>query len=400
MDFEDSPQEAALRAEAREWLAANAPDLVIAPAMGEVEVVARARAWQRRLYEGGYAGFTIAREHGGRGASGIEATLFEEEEGRYPLPKGPYVGIAMTMALPVLLRHGTPEQIERFVGPTLRGEIVWCQLFSEPGAGSDLAALQTRAVRDGDAWVVNGQKVWSSWAHHADWGILVVRTDPGVAKHKGLTFFVVDMKSPGIDVRPIRQISGASDFNETFLSDVRIPDENRVGAVGDGWAATMTTLTGERLGIGSDDHQGIGALIRYAAATPRGSGSALDNPATRLALATAYADELGARYFHARLATMMSRGESPGALGAIIKLAYTARFQKLSGLAMEIRGPEAIAPHPGDRETARIQGDYIWSSAMRIAGGADEVLRNQLSERSLGMPGEVRGDKNIPFDQL
>jgi alkylation response protein AidB-like acyl-CoA dehydrogenase len=400
MDFEDTPQDAAFRAEASAWLAANAPSFVIRDAADDGVVVAQGRAWQRRLNEAGYAGIAVPSAQGGRGGSSAEAAIFEAEEGRYRLPKGPYVGIGMSMALPVLLRHGTSEQIERFVKPTLRGDIIWCQLFSEPAAGSDLAALRTRAVRDGDDWIINGQKVWSSWAHHADWGILVARSDPAVPKHKGLTFFVVDMASQGIDVRRIRQISGASDFNETFLTDVRIPDANRIGGVGEGWAATMTTLTSERLGVGSDDHYGVGALIRYAADTPRGAGSALDDPTVRLALASGYADELGAKYFHARLATMISRGESPGALGAIIKLAYTARFQRLSALALEIRGPDGIAPARDDAETLRIQGDYIWSSAMRIAGGADEVLRNQLAERALGMPAEMRLDRNIPFNEL
>ncbi len=401
MDFQDSPEDTAYRTTARDWLTAHAPSYTIDEAtMSEADIVARGRAWQKALYDAGYAGIALPRERGGQGGTGQHADLFAAEEGRYSLPNGPYISIGRGMAIPVILKHGSAEQIERFVKPTLQGDITWCQLFSEPGAGSDLAGLRTRAVPDGDSWIVNGQKVWSSWAHHADWGILIVRTDPGVVKHKGLTFFVVDMGTPGIEVRPIRQISGASDFNETFLTDVRIPDTDRIGAIGEGWAATMTTLMGERLGVGSEDHHGVGALIRYAAATPRGNRTALDSPAVRQALAGAYAEELAARYFHARLSTMVARGENPGALASIIKLSYTGRFQKLSGLALEIRGPDAIAPDPQDTETARIQGDYIWSTAMRIAGGADEVLRNQLAERVLGMPGEIRSDKNIPFDQL
>jgi alkylation response protein AidB-like acyl-CoA dehydrogenase len=401
MDFEDSAEDAAYRAKARKWLAAHAPSYTIDEGtMSEADIVARGRAWQKELFDAGYAGITLPRELGGQGGTSQQAALFAAEEGHYHLPNGAYIGIGKGMAIPVILKHGTPQQIERFVGPTLRGDITWCQLFSEPGAGSDLAGLRTKAVQDGSIWIANGQKVWSSWAHHADWGILVVRTDPNVPKHKGLTYFVVDMRTPGIEVRPIRQISGASDFNETFLTDVHIPDTDRIGAIGDGWAATMTTLMGERLSVGTEDHHGIGALIRYAATTPRGDGSALDSQSVRLALANAYAEELASRYFHARLSTMVSRGENPGALASIIKLVYTGRFQKMSGLAMEIRGPDAIAPDPEDAETARIQGDYIWSAAMRIAGGADEVLRNQLAERVLGMPGEIRSDKNIPFNKL
>ena len=242
--------------------------------------------------------------------------------------------------------------------------------------------------------------MWSSWAHHSDWGILIVRTDPTLPKHKGLTFFVVDMKTPGIDVRPIRQISGASDFNETFLTDVRIPESCRIGAEGEGWACAMTVLMGERLNQGSEGKGGgIGALIRYAADTPRNGGSALDSAAIRTVLASAYAEEQAERYFQARLRTMVSRGENPGALASMVKLAYTNRYQKTSGLALEMRGPAGLIAEEGS-ETARIQDDYIWSTALRVAGGADEVLRNQIAERVLGMPGEMRADKNVPFDQL
>jgi acyl-CoA dehydrogenase len=403
MDFNDTPAEAAFRAEARAWLQANAPAHALRPgeALSDTEQVRRGRHWQKCLAEGGYAGILLPTALGGRGGSIAEAVVFGEEENRYLLPKGPYVTIGLGMALPVIGKHGTPEQIARFAAPTLRGDITWCQLFSEPGAGSDLAALRTRAVRDGDAWVVNGQKVWSSWAHQSDWGILIARSDPGLPKHKGMTFFVVDMKSPGIDVRPIRQISGASDFNETFLTDVRIDDSCRIGAPGEGWACAMTTLMGERLNQGGDGHDGAAAdLIAYAAATPRESGTALDSSAIRLRLAEAYAEEQAERHFQARLRTMVSRGENPGALASIVKLAYTSRYQTMAGLALEMRELAGIAHPADDTDTARIMHDYIWSTALRIAGGADEVLRNQIAERVLGMPGDVRADKTIPFNQL
>jgi acyl-CoA dehydrogenase len=403
MDFNDTPEEATFRNEVRGWLADNAPQFVIKPGekLTDHEEATRGRAWQKRVSEGGYAGILLPKALGGRGGTITEAVVYGEEESKYHLPIGAYVGIGKGMALPVITKHGTPEQIERFTGPTLRGEITWCQLFSEPAAGSDLAGLRTRAVRDGDDWIVNGQKVWSSWAHETDWGILIVRTDPDVPKHKGLTFFVVDMKTPGIDIRPIRQISGASDFNETFLTDVRIPDSCRIGAEGEGWACAMTVLTGERLNQGGEGKdRGIADLIRYASETPRGNGTALDSGATKLTLAEAFAEEQAERWFQARLRTMVSRGENPGALASMVKLAYASRYQKTSGIAMELRGMAGIAPPADDSETLGIQYDYIWSTALRIAGGADEVLRNQISERVLGMPGEMRGDKNVPFNKL
>ncbi|RDV06563.1 acyl-CoA dehydrogenase [Sphingorhabdus pulchriflava] len=402
MDFNDTPEEAAFRTEVRAWLAANAPAHVIPQgvALDDTEEVQRGRAWQRAVYDGGYAGITFPKALGGRGGSVIEAVVFSEEEAQYHLPKGPYIGIGLGMAIAAIAKHGTEEQRQKFIEPTLKGELTWCQLFSEPSAGSDLANLRTKAVKEGDDWIVNGQKVWSSWAHRSDWGILIVRTDPSVPKHKGLTFFVVDMKSPGIEIRPIRQISGASDFNETFLTDVRIPDSNRIGDVGGGWGVCMTVLMGERLGSGSHKAQ-VSPLLDYAASTPgMNGGTALDSGSIRAALAQAMAEEQGAKYLEARLRTMVSRGENPGALAGMIKMSYASRLQKTSGLAMELRGLDAIAPSIDDTLTRSIQYDYIWSTVMRIAGGADEVLKNQIAERVLGMPGEIRMDKDVPFEAL
>ncbi|OHC98332.1 MAG: hypothetical protein A2885_12450 [Sphingopyxis sp. RIFCSPHIGHO2_01_FULL_65_24] len=405
MDFNDNAQEAAFRAEARAWLAAHAPAHVLTPGekMPDTEEADRGRAWMRALYAGGWSGLTFPKALGGRGLSGPEAVIFAEEEGRYHLPKGPFTSIGTGMALPVIAKHGSDEQKTRFIEATLKGDITWCQLFSEPAAGSDLAALRTKAVRADDGsgdWIVNGQKVWSSWAHLTDWGILVVRTDPTLPKHKGLTFFVVDMKTPGIETRPIRQISGASEFNETFLTDVRIPDANRLGAEGEGWACCMTVLMGERLGSGAH-RSGVEPLIDYAAATPDGhGGTMLDDRAIRQQLAEALAEEQGERFFQARLRTMVSKGENPGALAGMVKLAYASRYQKTNGLALELRGLAGIAPEADDTATGDVQYDYIYSTVMRIAGGADEVLRNQIAERVLGMPGEVRMDKDVPFESL
>lgn len=357
----------------------------------------------RELFQGGWAGLTFPKALGGRGLSGPEAMIFAEEETKYRLPKGAFTSIGTGMALPVIAKHGSDEQRARFIEPTLKGDLTWCQLFSEPSAGSDLAALRTKAVRADDGsgdWIINGQKVWSSWAHLTDWGILIVRTDPSVPKHKGLTFFVVDMKTPGIETRPIRQISGASEFNETFLTDVRIPDANRIGAVGEGWACCMTVLMGERLNSGAHRSR-IEPLLDYAATTPdEDGGTMLDDRAVRQQLAEALADEQAERWFQARLRTMVSKGENPGALASMVKLAFASRYQKTSGLAMELRGLAGIAGEAGDSATADLQHDYIYSTVMRIAGGADEVLRNQIAERVLGMPGDVRMDKDVPFEEL
>jgi alkylation response protein AidB-like acyl-CoA dehydrogenase len=405
MDFNDTSAEAAFRAEAQSWLAAHAPAHELQPGVTipDSEEADRGRAWMRELFAGGWAGLTFPKALGGRGLSGVEAVVFSEEERKYNLPKGPFTSIGTGMALPVIAKHGSDAQRAQFIEPTLKGDITWCQLFSEPSAGSDLANLRTKAVRADDGsgdWIVNGQKVWSSWAHLTDWGILVVRTDPKLPKHKGLTFFVVDMKSDGVETRPIRQISGASEFNETFLTDVRIPDSGRIGAVGEGWACCMTVLMGERLGSGAHRSK-IEPLLDYAARTPDGhGGTMLDDRAVRQQLAEALAEEQGERFFQARLRTMVSKGENPGALAAMVKLAYASRYQKTSGLALELRGLAGIAPDPEDTFAPDLQFDYLYSTAMRIAGGADEVLRNQIAERVLGMPGEVRTDKDVPFEEL
>jgi alkylation response protein AidB-like acyl-CoA dehydrogenase len=405
MDFNDTPAEAAFRAEAQSWLAAHAPAHELTPGIKipDTEEADRGRAWMRELFKGGWSGLTFPKALGGRGLSGIEAVIFSEEEAKYHLPKGPFTSIGTGMALPVIAKHGNDDQRAQFIEATLKGDLTWCQLFSEPSAGSDLANLRTKAVRADDGsgdWIVNGQKVWSSWAHLTDWAMLVVRTDPAVPKHKGLTFFVLDMKTAGVETRPIRQISGASDFNETFLTDVRIPDSGRIGAIGEGWACCMTVLMGERLGSGAH-RSGVEPLLALAGRTPAQDGATmLDDRAVRLALADALAEEQGERFFQARLRTMVSKGENPGALAGMIKLAYAGRQQKVLGLGMELRGLDAIAADPADSFTAELQYDYIYSTVMRIAGGADEVLRNQIAERVLGMPGEVRMDKDVPFEQL
>jgi len=399
----DAPDQAMFRAEARRWLRDNAPAHVLpaAVAISDAEEVRRGRAWQRLLAGAGYAGIALPKAVGGRGGSALEALIFAEEEAAYALPKGPYIAIGQGMALAAIVNHGSSEQIERFVDATLRGELTWCQLFSEPGAGSDLAAVRTSAVPDGDHWVINGQKVWSSWAHEADWGLLLARTDPAAPKHKGLSFFLVDMTSPGVDVRPIRQISGASDFNETFLTDVRVPDACRVGPAGSGWACAMTVLGSERLNTGTEEPtRSVAELIALAQATPRGTGTALDSGVVRVALATAYAQEQAERHFQAAMRTAWSRGEDPGVRPSIIKLSFASRLQRIAGFAMEMRDLAGLAPDAGELLAEQVTHDYVWSVAIRLAGGADEVLRNQLAERVLGMPGELRIDKDVPFNTL
>jgi alkylation response protein AidB-like acyl-CoA dehydrogenase len=394
--------EDAFREEVRAWLAQNAAEYREPREYPDDELVARSLAWQKTKAAAGFGLITEPADLGGRNGSGRMAAIFAQEEARYSTPNFTGLGIAFGMALPTIRKHGTPEQYRRFAGPTIGGEVGWCQLFSEPSAGSDLAGLRTKAVRDGDNWVVNGQKVWSSWAHHARYGILLARTDPTVVKHQGLTFFVLDMTTPGVEVRPIRQISGKSDFNETFLTDVVIPDANRIGAEGEGWACAMTVLMNERNGSGERQaaaHDSVRNLLERAREARRGSGSALDSAAVRAKLAQWWVEEQGLKNYGLRIRAAMSKGESPPPAVAMMKLVSATKMQQTNAFLMDLGEYGGLFSEPDHPEQEQVFFQYIWSSAMRIAGGADEILRNQLAERVLGMPSEPRMDK-VPFNEL
>lgn len=395
MDFSDSPEEAAFRSEVVAFLKSNASGYVgpADPPWSEEELVARGRDWQRLKLAHGFGALPWPRAFGGREASSMELGIFHEEEGRYHVPYGPFIKIGLNLAGPTILHHGTEAQKAQFVAPTLKAELLWCQLFSEPSAGSDLAGLRTRAVRDGDDWLIDGQKLWTSWGHTADYGILIARHDDTLPKHKGLTFFIIDMKSPGITVRPIRQINGRSDFNEVFLDGVRVPDTMRVGGVGEGWRVAMTTLTHERAGAGGDAGEfAFDDLLRVAIGAGR-----LADPAVRQRLADLHVREHGVRYFRKRQLSGASQGRTPGAEAGIGKLLYGRYLQELSATAMEFLGEQGVV---ADASVGRIMDAYLWSSVLRVAGGADEILRNQLGERVLGLPADARSDRDTPFNAI
>ncbi|WP_448321093.1 acyl-CoA dehydrogenase family protein [Streptomyces sp. CO7] len=316
------------------------------------------------------------------------------------------IGIGLGMAAPTILQYGTEEQKQRFLRPLWLGEEVWCQLFSEPGAGSDLAALGTRAVRDGDTWVVNGQKVWTSSAHVARWAILIARTDPDVPKHRGITYFVCDMTDPGIDVRPLRQITGEAEFNEVFISDVRIPDDRRLGEVGDGWRVAQTTLNNERVAIGGSPIPREGGMIGKVATTWR------DRPELRThdlhqRLLDLWVEAEAARLTGARLRQQLVAGQ-PGPEGAGMKLSFARLNQQISGLEVELLGEEGllyedwtmVRPEQVDF-TGRDAGyRYLRSKGNSIEGGTSEVLLNIVAERVLGLPAEPRTDKDVAWKDL
>ncbi len=400
MDFGDTPAEAAFRAEARDWLAANAPpkgspeafdDLDgLSPTEGrERELVDRARRWQSRLADDGWACLDWPPEYGGRGSSTIETIIFEEEQSRYGVSMSAFMA-ALSMAAPTLMAWGTDEQKQRFLNPIRRGELVFAQLFSEPNAGSDLAGLQTRAVRDGDEFVVNGQKVWNSYAHLADWGILLARTDSDVPKHQGLSYFLVEMDSEGLQPRPLRQMTGNAEFNETFFDDVRIPAQNLIGGVNNGWAVAQTTLHSERAAVGAlSSAMDIGELVELARRQGRD-----DDPEVRQALSEAWIRSEVLRYLGMRVYTALSKGTEIGPEASIMKILTGDHARITSDTALRLLGP------------AGTLSDESWVSSllghfgMKIGGGTPEIQRNVIGERILGLPREPRVDKGIPFRDL
>jgi alkylation response protein AidB-like acyl-CoA dehydrogenase len=307
--------------------------------------------------------------------------------------------IGQGMLGPTLMMHGTEEQKQRYLEPMLRGDEIWCQLFSEPGAGSDLGGLRTTAVRDGDDWVINGQKIWTSGAHYSKWGMILTRTDPDAPKHNGITYFIIDMKSPGIEIRPIKQINGDTGFSEVFFTDVRVPGRNRVGEVNEGWRGAITTLMNERAtlsgGVGGVD---FFDLVQLAKETDWGEHSAFEDASVRQRLASFYTRLKGLQYTRYRSLTALSRGTTPGPQGSIGKLVGARLRQEMASFAMDLQG---VAGALLDSDLAGAGGawqrSYLGSPGIRIAGGTDEILRNIIAERILGLPAEVRVDKGVPF---
>ncbi len=398
MDFDDTPEEAAFRQEVRSWLKKHAKEKDAGQRstshsfydFDEV-FVTDGKAWQRRLYEGGWAGITWPVEFGGRGGDVVQSMIFRQEEAQFDVTSGLFA-VAIGMAGPTIIDHGSEAQRARYLPAMLRGEEVWCQLFSEPGAGSDLASLATRAERDGDEWVVNGQKVWSSGAHHADMGILLARTNPDLPKHRGITFFILDMRSAGIEVRPLRQMTGGATFNEVFFTDVRVPAGNVVGEVNAGWRATMTTLANERtLSGGTSSFPQVLKLARECRAT--------GDPLIRQRLADCYAKSQIMRYLGFRIQTALGKGISTPE-SSVSKLFYAQMAREIAEVTLAVQGPGGMLLGPDAPEEGYWQQQFLTAPSLRIAAGSDEVQRNVIGERVLGLPHDVRLDKDVPFRDL
>ena len=412
MNFDDTPEEAAFRAEARAWIEANAPkDLEAELKSGgfgnnglkSIDPIAASKAWQKKKAEAGWACLHWPKEYGGRGATPIERVIWGQEEGVYGALSGLFI-IGHGMCGPTVMQWADEATKQRLLPPLASGEHIWCQLFSEPAGGSDLAGLRTAAVpaTDGSGdWIINGQKIWTSGAQHSDYGIVITRTDPTVAKHKGLTMFWLDMKSPGIDIRPIKQANGQSGFNEVYFTDVRIPDSQRLGAVGQGWSVSLTTLMNERLSIGSGMPTGFPELFDFCMNLQTEDGLAIDDRSVRSRLAQYAVKASGLKYTGMRAISALSKGETPGPENSIGKLVAGATMQELAMFALDLQGQGGVVSDPEIASAgARFQQMLLRSPATRVEGGTDEILRNIIAERVLGLPGDIRVDKDVAFKDI
>jgi alkylation response protein AidB-like acyl-CoA dehydrogenase len=389
MDLSLSPSEKEFRDEVRTWLEENHPGPE--PEGSLEQVMAFRREWQGRLHEAGWAGISWPQEYGGRGATLIEQAIFVGEAARQEAPSPANV-LGLAMGGPVVIAHGSDEQKQRYLEPILTAEEIWCQGFSEPESGSDLASLKTKAVKDGDEWVVTGQKVWTTFAQYAKWCMLVARTDPDAPKHQGLTYFLMDMEQPGVEAKPLVQITGEGEFNEVFIEEARIPDANVVGGVGNGWSVAITTLMNERAGLAfgaiSQIANSLKRVRELAAGTRVNGGSAAADPVFRQRIAQLEIEAETMRLNAYRGLTKTMQSGIPGPEGSLGKWQWADINQRLTELALDIEG--AYAPLERGAEHAVANGawqyGFLRSRANSIEGGTADILKNIIAERVLGLP--------------
>ncbi len=408
MDFNDSPEEAAFRSQVRAWLDAHAGPFRSGSSMAarrpsHDELLRLAKAWQAKKADAGYAAITWPKAWGGGGGEPIQQVIFNQEEQKAGVAF-PFFTIGLGMCIPTVMAFADEATKKRFVGPAIRGEEIWCQLFSEPAGGSDVAALRTRAERAEDGsgdWIINGQKVWTTGAHYSDYGILLTRTNPDVPKHKGLTMFWIDMHAPGVEVRPIHQMSGGSEFNEVYFTDLRVKDSQRLGDVGQGWQVALVTLMNERLAVGGASGPNYREILELARTTLGADGPAIEDRAFRQRLADWYVQAEGLKFTRYRTMTALSRGQTPGPESSIGKIIAANQLQDLTNQAIEMQDQFGIIADPSIAPMeAAFQQAFMWAPGLRIAGGTDEILRNIIAERVLGLPGDVRVDKDVAFKDM
>jgi alkylation response protein AidB-like acyl-CoA dehydrogenase len=394
----------AYRERARAWLETMAPiyGAKARAGMSLEQDLAAARAYQRAKFDAGYAGINWEPEWGGQGLSPLHKVVFEQTEAPFAMPIG-YFGVSLGISVPVVMRFAQNQDwAKERVLAALKGEEIWCQLFSEPSGGSDLAGLRTRSEPDGNGWKLNGQKLWTTWAQLSDYGVILTRSDPTVAKHKGLTFFWVDMKAPGVDIRPIKLAAGDSHVNEVFFDDVKMTDEQRLSPVGGGFGTAMAALMIER--YTASDHNGFGppieVLVDLARKAEINGRPAIEDGRVRALIARSFTLRNGLKSITTRAMTMMAAGMEPGPEGSLNKLVSARSTQRLAEIAIDLMGHLGLHWVPG----ASTKEDWVaaWMNAptLRIAGGADEMLLNTIAEKILGLPQDHRPDKGVAFNQI
>jgi alkylation response protein AidB-like acyl-CoA dehydrogenase len=369
--------------------------------MDGYDPMVEAKKWQKKKYDAGWACLHWPKDYGGRGASPIERVIWGQEEGVYGALSGSFI-IGHGMCGPTMMAWASEAAKRERLPPLASGEEIWCQLFSEPAGGSDLAGLRTRAEKDGDEWVINGQKIWTSGAHYSQWGILITRTDPNAPKHKGLTMFFLRMDSPGVRIVPIKQANGQSGFNEVYFDNVRIPDAQRLGPVNEGWKVSLTTLMNERLSIGSGMSAGFPDIFEFCQQLELADGTlAINDRGVRSKLAEWACRQSGLKYTGMRAISALSRGETPGPENSIGKLVAGSSLQEIAMFALDLQGQAGAIHDPKlSAMTAKFQAQLMRSPATRVEGGTDEILRNIIGERVLGLPEDMRADKGLPFNKI
>jgi len=393
----DTPEQAQYRAEVVSWLSSHnfrpGRDKMKHADFADPDVMRAGRQWQKAKAAAGYAAIDWPADLGGGGKNPIEREIFAQEERRLDTPPLNLFDIGLGMCGPTVIKFASEAQKRRLVPPLVRGEEIWCQLFSEPQAGSDLAGIRTRAYREGNDWRIEGQKVWTSYAQYADWGLLLARTDPERPKHAGLTMFFVDMRSPGITVRPLRQLSGIADFNEVFFDGVVIPDAQRLGDINEGWKTALYTLMHERSfsGLGID----VDALVTIARANSISGRTAISDPAISERIANAWVAAKGLSLLNSSALAQLARGEQPGPEFSVGKLIACSMNQEIARLVLDIGGPATLAS-----EALELQQEWLMSARIRLAGGSDEIMAIILAERVLGLPQEPRIDKGLAFSAI
>ncbi len=402
MDFNDSLEQTEFRTEVRAWLEKNAQrrteDVQIMRGMGGAYEAAK--AWYKNVADAGYACISWPQEYGGAGLSQIHQVIWGQEVANFDTPDGYFV-IGIGNCGPAVQAFA-PEDVKLELLPKMASaEHVWCQLFSEPAAGSDVAGLRTKAEFDGDKWLLNGQKIWTSGAQHSDYGVVLTRTDPTVSKYRGLTMFMIDLKQPGVEVKPIKQMDGGQHFNEVYFNDAVVPDEYRLGEVGGGWGGALHVLMSERMAISGVQPNGFAQFLHFCQHTEIDGEKVIDDPVVADKLATWYAQDVGLRSANWRMLTAIAKGGVPGAEAALGKLVGAVMNQEIANFTVDYYNEAGAIMDDGINVLeGNFQRSLLFSPGIRLAGGTDEVMRNIIAEQVLGLPQEPRADKGIAFNEI